>query len=164
MTLTSLPVRLRVEHREHLGGMNEIVTYSRPYWTFRATNTSRGTEVREAIVPLFVPASGKRAPERSWHSDHLTLAFSRVATPRSRIRVLSSLDSRVRNTVARFRDAGTKVLSVHASRLAPSADASRQRTAPTSGASRTRRDGTPEGVTALSVARATDDRPEGECP
>jgi len=24
--------------------------------------------------------------------------------------------------------------------------------------------GTPEGVTALSVARATDDRPEGECP
>lgn len=60
---------------------------------------------------------------------------------------------------ARFRDAGTKVPACRlARRRAP-------RAARRPGTSRARRDRTPKGVTALSVARATDDRPvEGECP
>lgn len=59
---------------------------------------------------------------------------------------------------ARFRDAGTKVPLLSATMRA-------SRRATSRNASRTRRDRTPKGVTALSVARATDDRPaEGECP
>lgn len=110
-----------------------------------------------SVLPL-VPASGKRASgaKRATSLSILQRTLSTFRAGDFGDSLPIDLHVILR---ARFRDAGTKVPACRlARRRAP-------RAVRRPGTSRTRRDRTPKGVTALSVARATDDRPaEGECP
>jgi len=92
---------------------------------------------------LSVPASKKRA------SGQKTRRARLAATSGWRI----ALQHRPRDRS--FSRRGNEGASVHASRQRAARRPERLERGAT---------GTPEGVTALSVARATDDRPEGECP
>lgn len=108
---------------------------------------TRATIIRGADDPLpLVPASGKRAGERHETFETAVVLFSIRSRP-----VLSFTEAD--DTATRFRDAGTKVYAPRRAALL------RATTIGESRAARRNAPG-PEGVTALSVARATDDRPE----
>jgi len=106
---------------------------------------------RTPIAPrLPVPASEKRASGRK-----TCRAVRLAATSSSRIALQHRLLARTKPRNRSFSRRGNEGASVHASRQRAARRPERLERGAT---------GTPEGVTALSVARATDDRPEGECP